>query len=255
MRALLVLCLLPLIASAVAETGFVRIAGGDFATTIKYEDVRGASRIAAFEIMQRPVTNAEFLAFVKGHPAWRRDQVAPVFAGPDYLAHWRAATRLAPGRQGAQPVTRVSWFAASAYCAAAGARLPRWIEWEYVAAADALRHDARTDPAWRERILAWYARPASSALPKAGAQAPNAYGIRDLHGVVWEWVDDHGAMLVDADNRNQGDGARGRFCGAAALAANDRSNYAVLMRVAMLSSLEAADSTTSLGFRCVKEMK
>jgi formylglycine-generating enzyme required for sulfatase activity len=153
------------------------------------------------------------------------------------------------------PVTRVSWFAASAYCAAQGARLPRWIEWEYVAAADALRRDARNDPAWRERILAWYARPASSALPKAGAQAPNAYGIRDLHGVVWEWVDDHGAMLVDADNRNQGDGARGRFCGAAALAANDRSNYAVLMRVAMLSSLEAADSTTSLGFRCVKEMK
>jgi len=29
----------------------------------------------------------------------------------------------------------------------------------------------------------------------------------------------------------------------------------VLMRVAMLSSLEGADSTTSLGFRCVKEMK
>ena len=48
---------------------------------------------------------------------------------------------------------------------------------------------------------------------------------------------------------------RGRFCGAGALSANDRANYAVLMRVAMLSSLEAADSTTSLGFRCVKEME
>ncbi len=73
--------------------------------------------------------------------------------------------------------------------------------------------------------------------------------------MVWEWVDDHGAMLVDADNRNQGDAGRDRFCGAGALAANDRSDYAVLMRVAMLSSLEAADSTSSLGFRCVKEVR
>jgi len=32
----------------------------------------------------------------------------------------------------------------------------------------------------------------------------------------------------------------------------DRENYAVLMRVAMLSSLRAADTTGSLGFRCAK---
>ena len=233
---------------------YVAVPGGAFTTTLRYEDAPGAAIVAPFRMMTRPVTNAEFLAFAQAHPQWRRDDVASVFAAVGYLGHWPGSARVDPAQRD-QPVTHVSWFAASAYCAAQGARLPRWIEWEYVAAADALRRDARNDPAWRERILAWYARPASSALPKAGAQAPNAYGIRDLHGVVWEWVDDHGAMLVDADNRNQGDGARGRFCGAAALAANDRSNYAVLMRVAMLSSLEAADSTTSLGFRCVKEMK
>jgi len=255
MRALFVACLLPLVASAAAETGYVRIAGGDFVTALKYEDVPGPSRIGPFEIMQRPVTNAEFLAFVKGHPAWRRDQVAPVFAGPDYLAHWRAATRLAPGRQGAQPVTRVSWFAASAYCAAQGARLPRWIEWEYVAAADETRRDARRDAAWRERILGWYARPSSRALPRAGAQAANAYGVRDLHGVVWEWTDDYSALLVSADNRNQGDPDRNRFCGAGALSIDDREQYAVLMRVAMLSSLGGSDTMMSLGFRCVREVR
>jgi len=30
------------------------------------------------------------------------------------------------------------------------------------------------------------------------------------------------------------------------------ANYAVLMRIALLSSLNAADSTGSLGFRCVR---
>jgi sulfatase modifying factor 1 len=36
------------------------------------------------------------------------------------------------------------------------------------------------------------------------------------------------------------------------LSINDRDNYAVLMRVAMLSSLEAADATANLGFRCAR---
>jgi hypothetical protein len=33
---------------------------------------------------------------------------------------------------------------------------------------------------------------------------------------------------------------------------DDRENYAVLMRVAMLSSLQAVNSTSNLGFRCAK---
>jgi hypothetical protein len=33
---------------------------------------------------------------------------------------------------------------------------------------------------------------------------------------------------------------------------DDRDNYAVLMRVAMLSSLEGRDATANLGFRCAR---
>ena len=255
MRALLVALMLPLSAWADEGARYVRIPGGDFSTALRYEDIRGPLHVAAFEIMQRPVTNAEFLAFVRAHPQWRRDQVPAVFAGPDYLAHWPSSTRPVPGEQGAQPVTRVSWFAAAAYCDAQGARLPQWIEWEYVAAADATRRDARRDPSWREQILGWYARPSSRALPRAGAQAPNAYGVQDLHGVVWEWTDDFSALLVSSDNRNQGDAERNRFCGAGALSVDDRENYAVLMRIAMLSALDASDTTMNLGFRCVREAR
>ena len=255
MRVLLVICLLPLVASAGEVTGYARIPGGDFVTALRYEDAGGPTKIAPFDIMRRPVTNAEFLAFVTRNPGWRRDHVAPVFAGPDYLAHWAAPARLSSEALGAQPVTRISWYAANAYCEAQGARLPRWIEWEYVAAADATRRDARRDPAWRERILGWYARPSLQALPRAGAQAANAYGVHDLHGIVWEWTDDYSALLVSADNRNQGDPDRIQFCGAGALSIDDRENYAVLMRVAMLSSLGGSDTTMNLGFRCVREVR
>ena len=254
MRALLLACLAPLAALA-AEPGYVRVPAGDFASVLAYEDRPGPQRVTAFAMMERPVSNAEFLAFVHSQPQWRRDRVPPVLAGPGYLAYWPAPDRLARGAQAAQPVTGVSWFAAHAYCEARGARLPRWIEWEYAAAADATRRDARRDPLWRERILAWYAEPATRALPAAGAGAPNAYGLRDLHGVAWEWVDDHGSFLVSGDNRSQGDPDRARFCGAGALSTADREQYATLMRVALLSSLEAADSTSLLGFRCVKELR
>ena len=75
-----------------------------------------------------------------------------------------------------------------------------------------------------------------------------------MNDLVWEWVDDFSGMLVSGDSRNQQDPDRLKFCGAGALAVDDRENYAVLMRVAMLSSLEAHDTTGNLGFRCAKDL-
>jgi formylglycine-generating enzyme required for sulfatase activity len=245
---------LPLAASlAAGGSAYVPVPGGKFRTALRYEDLKGPQSIAPFSIMRRPVTNAEFAAFVATHPQWRRDRVPVVLADGHYLSHWPGPAAPASGAQQAQPATGVSWFAAQAYCEAQGARLPTWAEWEYVAAADELRTDARDDPAWRERILGWYSRPSTQALPRAGLQAPNAYGVQDLHGLVWEWTDDFSALLVDADARNQGDPDTARFCGAGALSMDDRDNYAVLMRVALLSSLEANSTTINLGFRCAKD--
>ena len=235
--------------------GYSQLPGGVFRTAFRYEDVRGPMRVAPFALMRKPVTNGEFLAFVKQRPQWRRDRVATVFAESRYLSHWAGPQSLGATTIAGQPVVQVSWFAAQAYCEAQGARLPTWLEWEYAAAADKTRRDARHDPVWRERILSWYSRPSSKALPRAGLQPTNAYGVQDLHGLVWEWTDDFSALLVDADNRNQDDADNAKFCGAGALSMDDRENYAVLMRVAMLSSLDADDTTANLGFRCAKGPK
>jgi len=255
-RALALLCAcLPLAATfAAGGDAFLPIPGGKFRTSLRYEDLKGPQSIAPFAVMKRPVTNGEFAAFVATHPQWRRDRVPAVLADGRYLAHWPGPAAPAAGAQSLQPATNVSWFAAQSYCESQGARLPTWAEWEYLAAADESRTDARADPAWRERILAWYSRPSTQALPRAGLQAPNAYGVQDLHGLVWEWTDDFSSLLVDSDNRNQGDPDASRFCGAGALSMDDRDNYAVLMRVALLSSLEAKSTTMNLGFRCAKDL-
>ncbi len=73
----------------------------------------------------------------------------------------------------------------------------------------------------------------------SGSTAPNFYGVRDVHGVVWEWVLDLGSMMVSADNREQGDPDLKRFCGTGALTMEQKDNYAMLMRIATLSSMQA----------------
>ena len=151
-------------------------------------------------------------------------------------------------------MTQVSWFAASAFCEAQKARLPTWNEWEYTAAADRTRRDARSDPAWRESILSWYSKPSNTPIADVGKTPANIYGVQDLNGLVWEWTEDYSAMLVSADNRNQSDPDKSKFCGASALSMEDKENYAVMMRVAMLSSLEAVNSTSNLGFRCARNL-
>jgi formylglycine-generating enzyme required for sulfatase activity len=239
------------IATRVAAAEYVALPGGTFTSVLPADGKAADAVIAPFRLRQTPVTNAEFLAFVRANPEWRRDRVAEVFAEQRYLSQWSDADALGPKASPQQPVTQVSWFAAEAFCESENARLPTWYEWEFAAAADATRTDARGDPAWRERILSWYAQPSNTPLADVGGEA-NVYGVRDLHGLVWEWVDDFNALLVDADNRTQGDPDKLRFCGAGALTLQQRENYAVLMRLAMLSSLQAVDTTANLGFRCAK---
>jgi formylglycine-generating enzyme required for sulfatase activity len=240
-----------MLALPAAAAEYVALPGGTFASVLPADGKVAAAQVAPFRLRTELVTNGEYLAFVQKHPQWRRDKVAGILADARYLTQWAGADELGEQALPRQPVTRVSWFAAQAYCESEGARLPSWYEWEFAAAADASRRDARSDPAWRENILGWYSRPSNAALPAVGGAA-NVYGVRDMNGLVWEWVDDFNALMVASDSREQGDPDLLKFCGAGAISLQEKENYAVLMRIAMLSALKAADTTNNLGFRCAK---
>jgi sulfatase modifying factor 1 len=249
--ALLASTALPPASVLAAEPHDARLPGGEFATVLPPAPGVKTTVVAPFRMDRKLVSNADFARFVLAEPRWRRDGVARLFADTGYLEHWQSAAT--PGANIAnQPVTHVSWFAASAYCEARGQRLPRWHEWEYAAAASESRPDARGDAGWRQQVLDWYARSARAPLPSVGATPANYFGVRDLHGVAWEWVEDAGGMLVSDDGREQGDGS-GRFCGAGAATFEQKENYAMLMRIAMLSSMKAAYTSASMSFRCVRE--
>lgn len=112
---------------------------------------------------------------------------------------------------GRLPANHVSWFDAVRFCnalsesrglepcyriegnevawnrRASGYRLPTEAEWEYSA-----RAETRTpwstgrDPAELGRY-AWYGRNAGGRVHRVGEREPNAWGIHDLLGNVWEW--------------------------------------------------------------------
>lgn len=239
--------------SADVEVGVsVAIVGGaEFESVLPIAPDQKRVPVATFKMDTTPVTNAQFAAFVRANPRWRRDRVARLFADAGYLSHWRSHETPDP-KQRAQPVTRISWYAARAYCEARRARLPNWYEWEWAAAASETQKDARQDPAWKQQILAWYSRPTTEGLAKVAALKPNVYGIHDLHGLVWEWTEDFNGMLVSGDNREQSGPDVTRFCGTGALTMEQKENYAVLMRIAMLSSMQANYTTETMGFRCVQ---
>jgi formylglycine-generating enzyme len=246
--------LLHAVSGAANGAQYVSIPAATFRSVLPPDGKSAPAVTAAFHMRSLPVSNDEFQLFVRNNPSWQRGRVPALFADAGYLRKWGAADAYGANLQGRQPVTNVSWFAADAFCRNEGARLPTWHEWELVAAADELRNDARDDPRWRERLLTWYSRPSSGALMPVGKTPKNVYGIYDLHGLVWEWVDDFASVMVSTDSREQGDPDLLKFCGAGAIAVGDRENYAVLMHLALLSSLRAAYTTSNLGFRCVKHV-
>jgi sulfatase modifying factor 1 len=233
---------------------YAQVPGGQFTSVLP----QGASptessdvQVAPFRLRRTPVTVAEFAQFVRTHPDWQKGRVAQVFADKRYLITWSGAAQPGAKLDANAPVVDVSWFAAKAFCESENARLPTWIEWEYVAASDATRRDARADPAWQRTVLSWYERPGTAALAAVGS-APDVYGVSDMHGLIWEWVDDFNALFIAGDSRTQGDPDLLKFCGAGAINIVSRDSYAVVMRIALLSSLNASDSTGTLGFRCAQ---
>src|SRR5215831_14790418 len=70
--------------------------------------------VKSFLLDVEPVTNEQFLKFVRANPRWQRSQVKRIFAEENYLKYWAADLEPGTNARPRQPVVWVSWFAAKA---------------------------------------------------------------------------------------------------------------------------------------------
>jgi formylglycine-generating enzyme required for sulfatase activity len=105
-----------------------------------------------------------------------------------------------------RPVEQVSWHEATNYCSeltmrqrAAGQlpngyvyRLPTEAEWEYACrAGNTTRFGYGEDPVYTQLgNYAWYDANSGSVTHPVGQKQPNAWGLYDMHGNVYEWCGD-----------------------------------------------------------------
>ena len=117
-------------------------------------------------------------------------------------AEWKRVMRTNPsvfqgskvrGNADRHPVDNVTWDDAQAFVRKLSAmdrtaryRLPTEFEWEYAA-----RAGATAEPSWDEiRQSAWEQDVDLGTTHPVGGKKPNAWGLYDTLGNVWEWVDD-----------------------------------------------------------------
>jgi formylglycine-generating enzyme required for sulfatase activity len=203
--------------------------------------------VQSFEKMVFAVTGADCEQFLNKNSEWKKENISTIFADESYLDNLKDSkiSKLAP-------MTSVSWFAARAYCASQNMRLPTINEWEYMAAASEKVLNANSEPQFLKRILDWYSEPQNGALKEVGHIYKNKYGLWDMHGLIWEWVDDFNSNFVSGESREDSSFNKNLFCGSGALTGADKENYAGFMRFAFRSSLKGKSSVWNLGFRCVR---
>ena len=148
-------------------------------------------RVEAFHISKCEITNKQFKKFVDANPEWRKDRISKEYHDGAYLEHWEGDTY--PSDKADDPVVYVSWFAAKAYCewASSGGlrgRLPTEAEWEYACRAGSTGKYCFGDDESKLGDYAWYDKNSGNSTHPVGDKKPNAWGIHDMHGNVWEWT-------------------------------------------------------------------
>ena len=153
-----------------------------------------------------------------------------------------------------QPVVVVTWEGARAFCAAVGGRLPTEAEWEFAARGGRVGsvYPWGDDPPVHRRAATNGAAFEGDAAEPVKSFGPNAYGLYDMAGNVWEWVADWGgfynsAAVTDPASTFMGSPTRVVRGGSYG---DDEAN----LRVSNRNPNAPERTNVNVGFRCARDV-
>lgn len=220
----------------------LEIPAGSFHSVLP-EVVGEPIEVESFYLDETAVTNQAFQKFLIENPRWTPSEIPKLYAESGYLKNFGDGISYDDKTIDDKPVTRVSWYAANAYCGWQGGRLPTLNEWEYAAQAMDFESPTEADQ-FSLDLIGWYSAVDANQTNAVGSTGiENRYGVKDMFGLVMEWVEDFKPPI--ADNLSLDCGTVGRMQGTSSM-----YGYAMSIRYITRMSFKPTSTTGMLGFRC-----
>ncbi len=228
--------------------------GSPASDDMAYDDERPQHRVtlAGLRIAVTPVTAGLYHAVMQGQaPTAGREQV------PVVNVSWEDALRFCnrlSEREGYRPCYRQRFGRWRCDWRADGYRLPTEAEWEYACRAGTITRYAFGDNPARLERYAWYGEGFSRGAHEVAQKLPNAWGLYDMHGNVWEWCWDlYGAYAARAVTNSRGPSKyRSKSAWRRVIRGGSFFNPPVHLRSAYRGFVPPVDLSDDLGFRCVR---
>jgi formylglycine-generating enzyme required for sulfatase activity len=219
-----------------APIAWVSIAGGSFEMGCDPNDLKCSAdekprhevTLSAFQMTKTAITQQQYQAAIGTNPS-----------------HFTACG-------GDCPVEQVTWQEASAFCTAAGGRLPTEAEWEYAARAGSTTAYYCGDDATCLDAIAWYYLTSGGETHPVCQKTPNAWGLCDMLGDVDQWVADwYDATYYSVSPASNPPGpSSGTYRVSRGGGWDDRATY---LRTSSRHLGNPISAAADLGFRCVRD--
>ncbi len=209
--------------------------------------------ISNFYMGKTEVSNAQFAAFLNDYGKDKDDQGNTMIDEHEWGvkkigSHWHAQ----PGYEN-HPVIYVTWYGAAQYTKWAGCRLPTEAEWEYAA------REGGKKLKWSSTSIenalgeyAWYSSNSGHKTHPVATRKPNALGLYDMSGNVWEWCSDwYDESYYKNSPQNNPKGPASSPIGARVLRGGSFFDLQWSVRCAIRSWNNPHDRGNCVGFRVV----
>jgi formylglycine-generating enzyme required for sulfatase activity len=203
--------------------------------------------VSPFSIDLREVSKGQYDSCVQAGrctPAHDHDNTCVAWNGTVFIRVQIPSQKTSPEL----PVVCVTWYQARDYCSYKGKRLPTEAEWEYAALAG-----GNAAYSWgNERPDASRCVQSTEGKPKRpGSFAPNSWGLYDMTGNVWEWVNDRYQQdyYMSSETRDPAGPDVGQY---RAIRGGGWYSGPAQLRIKNRHWFEPNFGEVSIGFRCAK---